>query len=98
MTRGGEFFAYLQFKLLVVEKEGGSENLMAVSDGPSLKLVGMERVPGFLERVGRNTNYIIHPEEILADNFALLVLKESKVASPEILQKMREVLSRKTNQ
>jgi hypothetical protein len=96
VKRGGEFFAYLQFQFLVVEKDGGSGNLKAVSEGSSAKLVGMERVAGFMEQVGRNTNYIIHPEEILADNFALLVLNESKVASPEILQKMREVLLRRT--
>jgi hypothetical protein len=96
MKRGGEFFAYLQFQFLAVEKEGDSSNLKAVFEGSSPKLVGMERVSGFMEQVGKNTNYIIHPEEILADNFALLVLNESQVASPEILQKMREVLTRKT--
>lgn len=96
VKRGGEFFAYLQFQFLVVEKESSSGNLKAVSEGSSLKLVGMERVSGFMEQVGKNTNYIIHPEEILADNFALLVLNEPKVASPEILQKMREVFMRRT--
>jgi hypothetical protein len=96
VKRGGEFFAYLQFQFLLVKKEDGSGNLKAVSEGLSPKLVGMERVSGFMEQVGKNTNYIIHPEEILADNFALLVLGESKVASPEILQKMREVFRRRT--
>lgn len=93
VKRGGEFFAYLQFQFLLVKKEGSSGNLKAVSEGSSLKLVGMERVSGFMEQVGKNTDYIIHPEEILADNFALLVLNEPKVASPEILQKMRDVLT-----
>lgn len=93
--RGGEFFEYLQFQFLVVEKSGGSQTFKAVSDGSSPKLVGTERVSGFMEQVGRNTDYIIHPEEILADNFALLVLNEQKVASPEILQKMREILMQK---
>jgi hypothetical protein len=96
VKRGGEFFAYLQFQFLVVEKDRGSTNLNAVSQGSSPKLVGMERVSGFMEQVGRNTDYIIHPEEILADNFALLVLNNHKAASPEILRKMREVLMRRT--
>lgn len=96
IKRGGEFFAYLQFQFLVVEKDRGSANLKAVSEGSSPKLVGMELVSGFMEQVGRNTDYIIHPEEILADNFALLVLNSHKVASPEILRKMREVLTRRT--
>lgn len=97
VKRGGEFFAYLQFRFLLVEKDGRSGNLKPVTEGSSPKLVGMERVSGFMEQVGRNTDYIIHPEEILADNFALLVLNEHNVASPEILQKMRELLLRKAN-
>jgi hypothetical protein len=96
VKRGGEFFEYLQFQFLVVEKSGGSPDFKAASDGSSPKLVRMERVSGFMEQVGKNTGYIIHPEEILADNFALLVLNEHNLASPEILQKMREVLMRKT--
>jgi hypothetical protein len=97
VKRGGEFFAYLQFQFLVVEKDRGSENLRAASDGSSPKLVGMEGVSGFMEQVGKNTDYIIHPEEILADNFALLILDNHTVASPEILRKMREVLLRKAD-
>ena len=27
----------------------------------------------YAERVGRNTGYVIHPDEVLADNFSLLV-------------------------
>jgi hypothetical protein len=96
VKRGGEFFAYLQFQFLVVEKDRRSGNLKAAVEGSSPKLVGMERVSEFMEQVGKNTDYIIHPEEILADNFALLVLDTPNVPSPEILQKMREILTRKT--
>jgi hypothetical protein len=44
--------------------------------------------------VGRNTQYIIHPEEILADNFALLVLGETSIPSPVILEKMKDALGK----
>ncbi|HEV3008765.1 MAG TPA: hypothetical protein VGX52_07000 [Burkholderiales bacterium] len=47
---------------------------------------------GLYEQVGRNTGYLIHPEEILADNFALLFLTPEKVASPEILERIRKIL------
>lgn len=93
VKRGGEFFEYLQFQFLVVEKSGGSQKMKAVSEGLSPKLVEMKSVSGFMEQVGTNTDYIIHPEEILAENFALLVMKGNNVASPEILQKMSEVLA-----
>jgi len=96
IKQGGEFFAYLELKFLVVEKSGRPGKLKIVSEKAAPKLVGLEDVSGFLEQVGRNTEYIIHPEEILAENFALLVLNDPKVASPEILRKMRDVLLQKT--
>jgi hypothetical protein len=95
VKRGGEFFAYLQLQFLVVEKGGEAGNVKPVMDGSTPKLVGFDRVSGFMEQVGRNTDYIIHPEEILADNFALLVLNEQNVPTPEIPRKMREILAPK---
>lgn len=96
VKRGGEFFAYLQFQFLVVENAPGSADFKTVTEGSSPRLVGPKDVSGFMEQIGNNTQYIIHPEEILADNFALLVLKDNKVASPEILRKMSEVLLRRS--
>jgi hypothetical protein len=58
-------------------------------------LASPEEVSRFFEQVGRNTNYVIHPEEILADNFALLVLDEHNVPSPEILEKTQRILEQK---
>lgn len=75
--RGGEFFNYLQFKFMMT---------------PSGELVEPKEVTGFFEQVGRNTDYIIHPEEILADNFALLVTGKRDVSSPEILQRVEQIL------
>ena len=49
-------------------------------------------IRGFTEQVGRNTEYIIHPEEILADNFSLLLAQDKAVASPDVLQKIRAIL------
>jgi hypothetical protein len=95
VKRGGEFFEYLQLQFLVVEKDRGSGNFQPAPAGASPKLVGAQQISGFMEQVGKNTDYIIHPEEILAENFALLLLHEANAASPEILQKMRELLLRK---
>ncbi len=83
-TRGGEFFDYLQLGLLVRSAPG--EALSAE------RVVGLQQVTGFFEQVGQNTQYVIHPEEILADNFALLVL-DMKVKSPAVLIGLRRVLA-----
>lgn len=93
-SRGGEFFQYLQLALMLVEKptEGSTTRQLYDSRGP--RLVGLNQVSGFFEQVGRNTDYIIHPEEILADNFALLVLGQRNVSSPEILEKIRSTLAK----
>ena len=41
-----------------------------------------------------NTGYVIHPEEILADNFALLYRNTGKHRSPEILERIAGILRR----
>jgi len=84
-AKGGEFFNYLQLGFLPVSKSSATGKTPLTS----------QEISGFSEQIGRNTKYIIHPEEILADNFALLVMGEDDVQSPEILKKMRAVLGQK---
>ena len=93
VKRRGQFFNYLQFKFLLVERDKNSSTVKPIYDGQKPKIVGMQQVSGFFEQVGRNTRYIIHPEEILADNFALLVLKERNIPSREVIEKINQVLT-----
>lgn len=86
-TKGGEFFDYLQFKLLVLDDEKGAELHPTMNS----RILDVSRVSGYFEQVGKNTNYIIHPEEILADNFALMVLGITTLQSPEIIDKIKKV-------
>ena len=85
VNRGGEFFNYLQMSFLPVPTTSAAQPNLATPD----------EVSGFFEQIGRNTNYVIHPEEILADNFALLILDEHNVPSPEIIEKMRLIVGGK---
>lgn len=91
---GGAFFQHLELKLLLVEREGKSGELRPLADkaGKS-RLVALDATPDFFEKIGRNTTYIIHPEEIVADNFALLAMETSDVKSPELLDKIKEALT-----
>ena len=41
--------------------------------GGALRWHTVDQVPAFLERLGGNTPYVIHPEETMADNVALLL-------------------------
>lgn len=91
-ARGGEFFAYLEFSFLRLDGGEDSPPAKATYDDQQLQLVPVTAIRGFSEQVGRNTEYIIHPEEILADNFALLVAQEKTVASPDVLERIRAIL------
>jgi hypothetical protein len=93
VQRGGEFFDYLSFEFLVVSQAADSRQVGSITENSAPKLLRPQAVTGFYEQIGRNTQYIIHPEEILADNFALLILGRENVPSPEILQKMRAILA-----
>ena len=72
---------------------------LPVERGPGKCRVRDERMTtaeleGFYEQVGRNTGYVIHPEEILADNFALLFRPAAKPASSELLARIERILRR----
>ncbi len=95
VKRGGEFFRYMQFQLLLVDHRIDSPAAKPVYAGQQPRLVDVQGVTGFFEQVGRNTQYIIHPEEILADNFAELVMPDRDVPSPEILKKLQDALAEK---
>jgi hypothetical protein len=79
-SRGGEFFEYLELGLLI-------------RDAAAERVVGLHEVAGFFEQIGQNTEYVIHPEEILADNFALLALDARNVKTPAVLDALRAALA-----
>jgi hypothetical protein len=79
---------------LLVDREGGACRARAPGAGSAPESQDFE---GLFEQVGRNTRYLWHPEEILADNFALLfigLLRGSPLAvpSPEIQERLRKIL------
>ena len=89
--QGGSFFKYLQFRLLLEAVEDEGATATAPADSKS-KLVEVKEVSGFFEQIGRNSSYIIHPEEILAVNFALIVTGETELPSPRVAERIRSVL------
>jgi hypothetical protein len=88
--RSKSLFQYLQFRLLVVEHDGDVWRAREPDGQP--QLLDPRGTPSFTEQIGRNTGYIIHPDEILADNFAHLMLGTRELPSPQIVEQMRAVL------
>lgn len=84
-------FDYLQFKLMQVELLPSGEVRPVMVDGEPVFASPMH--PDFQRQIGRNTGYIIHPEEILADNFADLLMGRKTPPDPWIPEKMAEILA-----
>lgn len=92
LKKGGDFFSYLQFKLLVVNHQTKTRALDAILTAGQPELLAVADVPDFFTQVGRNTDYIIHPEEILAENFALLLMGAKNLKNPELTKKIKHLL------
>ena len=90
-AKGGELFAYLKLVWLEVARGERTPQRADLQQVPRMRSTAELR--GFEEQIGRNTGYVIHPEEILADNFAQLATGQA-ARSPEVHQRLREALRR----
>lgn len=84
------FFAYLEFRLMEIERKANGWQAVIRDGGPALHRPA--DVGNFFAQIGRNTSYIIHPEEVLADNFVLLMQGKQDVPDPAIITRMAETL------
>jgi hypothetical protein len=82
---GRGVFGYLKYGLLPVA-DNGQGGYQSPHRGPGLPtLYSPESVQGFFEQAGRNTRYILSPDEILAENVALAFLgPEAAIADPRL--------------
>ena len=86
---GSTFFRYLQFRLMVIDRKTSRAIL---KDGKPI-LWNHQTVEGFFEQIGRNTDYVIHPEETLANNFIHLMTAKQDLKNPEIPKKIEAVMT-----
>jgi hypothetical protein len=84
-------FAYLQFALMQVALDDQGHYVASLRDGEPI--FHRSTLPDFHRQIGANTGYIIHPEEILADNFSELLTGNTSVPDPWVLDKMRAILT-----
>lgn len=88
--------AYVQFALFEVRKSETCWRVLT-TDEAGFGGLAPRRADGFFDQVGWNTQYLIHPEEIMAENVTLLVRSRSgdrtaTVSSPAVLAKIEQVL------
>jgi hypothetical protein len=70
---GGGVFRYLRFGLVAVADLGEGQFGIVGRKDQFPVVYTPDQVAGFHEKVGRNTRYILSPDEILADNIALAI-------------------------
>ena len=51
-----------------------------------------EQASDFQERTGKNTNYVIDPEEILAENFSYLMVSKADLPNPQLVEDLGKAL------
>ena len=85
---GGTFFRYLEFRLMRIDRKSAKATL---KNGKPV-FFKPDEVEGFFEQIGRNTGYIIHPEETLANNFVHLMTGKQDLKNPEIPKKIEAIL------
>jgi hypothetical protein len=85
----GSFFDYLKIGFL--ELTGDQELKPLYVDGAPV-IHNFEGQADFFKQVGNNTNYIIHPEEIMAENFSYTVMEKKDLKSPWVTEQILSVL------
>lgn len=85
---GGSFFKYLKIGLIPLDKKFHP----IVKQGKTV-VYPLDQCSDFYEHVGKNTSYVINPEEALADNFCYIFMGMdiSKINNPEILEAIKTV-------
>lgn len=69
-----------------------NESLIPLQENGQTVIYSIDQAEDFYQKIGKNTEYIINPEEILADNFAYLVTQKKNLPNPEIIQKIAAIL------
>ena len=92
--REGGILANVTIEFLELEQNGEQTKPKMKDDKPVV--LGMREVMNsYMAKVGRNTNYIIHPEEIMADNFSMAIMGRKTAPNPEILESVLKYFAKK---
>lgn len=75
----------------LIELQGTGKKKAPKMQAGLITIVPLEMMPQILENTGGNTPYILHPEEVCAEHFAMMI-GSAKVAKPEYIEKMKAVL------
>jgi hypothetical protein len=96
-----DFFDNMGWNYFEIEPSADAKSLVVMTRGNKQQSTLDTQGINEMFQQNYNTQYIIHPDEIVADNFSILMLSEKKPAilaiytegGRTLIQKMREVLA-----
>lgn len=88
------YFDYISFNLYVVEKTDKNSYKVRTESGYK-SIIKYRQISDFNRQIGDNTDYIIHPDEVLADNFVLVVNQKNGIDLGKTLSKEGQKLLQK---
>lgn len=91
-TGGSVFEKYVSVGLLVLEGRG--DDMKPKKAGGKAVIKEIKDTPALFNLIGTNTGYVLHPEEICADHFSMMITGK-KVEQPELIEKFKSTLQAK---
>ncbi len=83
----GPMFRYFNIGLVPL-----TDQLHPVQKNGKTVIYSTDDAADFYDKVGKNTNYILNPEEILAENFKFVLLGKKQGLTPELLSDLHNLL------
>jgi len=80
----------LSMKFIAIEKK--NNRWQAEYENGEPIYLDLKDLPTFFDEVGRNVEYNIEPDEIIAENFTMLVFGDTELPSPDIIKNIRKLL------
>ena len=90
------FYQYLQFDLFEIQPIEDGYQLLMNEDGQST--LDWNQNASFHQQITNNTDYIIHPDEIIADNFMFLMLSQNEKTPQKTFSESGQQLQQKIKQ
>lgn len=88
-SEGKTLFDYMKVGLIPL-----NENFIPVQQNGRTVIYNIEQATDFYNQVGKNTGYTIAPEEILAEHFTYILTEKKDIQSPEVVNRLKEVMKK----
>lgn len=83
----GTLFQYIKVGLVPL-----NEQFVPLQQNGATVIYTLEQASDFQSRVGKNTAYVIDPEEVLADNFSYVLFSKADLPDPQLVESLKKAM------